>query len=102
MKIKNVNNSQETQITIQKLEDKAKELLIEAKKNLDKYSISLKDANKNREEVIEKQANLLKLYEELETKDGGLITNIFISLYNRLKEENEAKSELLTLILFIK
>ena len=95
MKIKNVNNSQETQITIQKLEDKAKELLIEAKKNLDKYSISLKDANKNREEVIEKQANLLKLYEELETKDGGLITNIFISLYNRLKEENEAKSELL-------
>ena len=32
MKIKNVNYSQDSQLTIQKLEDKAKELLVEAKK----------------------------------------------------------------------
>ena len=95
MKIKDVNNTPETQITIQKLEDKAKELLIEAKKNLDKYSVSVREANKNREDAIEKQTNILKLYEYLESKDGELISNIFNSLYNRLKEENEAKCELL-------
>ena len=95
MKIKNINNSQEMQLTIQKLEDKAKELLIEAKKNLDKYSISIRDANKNREESIEKQSNILKMYQILDLKDGELITNIMNDLYNRLKEENEAKKKLL-------
>ena len=95
MKIKNVNNSQEMQLTIQKLEDKAKELLIEAKKNLDRYSISIRDANKNREESIEKQSNILKLYQNLDSKDGELITSIMNELYNRLKEENEAKKKLL-------
>ena len=80
MKIRNVNNSPEVQLTIQKLEDKAKELLIEAKKNLDKYTICVKDANKNREEAIEKQTNILKLYQNLETKDGELITNLITDL----------------------
>ena len=95
MKIRNVNNSPEVQLTIQKLEDKAKELLVEAKKNLDKYSISVKDANKNREESIEKQTNILKLYKELETKDGQLVNNIMNDYYKRLREENEAKKTLL-------
>ena len=95
MKIRNVNNSPEVQLTIQKLEDKAKELLVEAKKNLDKYSISVKDANKNREESIEKQTNILKLYKELETKDGQLVNNIMTDYYKRLREENEAKKTLL-------
>ena len=95
MKIRNVNNSPEVQLTIQKLEDKAKELLVEAKKNLDKYSISVKDANKNREESIEKQTNILKLYKELETKDGQLVSNIMNDYYKRLREENEAKKTLL-------
>lgn len=95
MKIRNVNNSPEVQLTIQKLEDKAKELLVEAKKNLDKYSISAKDANKNREESIEKQTNILKLYKELETKDGQLVNNIMTDYYKRLREENEAKKTLL-------
>ena len=95
MKIRSVNNSPEVQLTIQKLEDKAKELLVEAKKNLDKYSISVKDANKNREESIEKQSNILKLYKELETKDGQLVNNIMNDYYKRLREENEAKKTLL-------
>ena len=95
MKIRNVNNSPEVQLTIQKLEDKAKELLVEAKKNLDKYSISVRDANKNREESIEKQTNILKLYKELETKDGQLVSNIMNDYYKRLREENEAKKTLL-------
>ena len=95
MKIRNVNNSPEVQLTIQKLEDKAKELLVEAKKNLDKYSISVRDANKNREESIEKQTNILKLYKELETKDGQLVNNIMNDYYKRLREENEAKKTLL-------
>ena len=95
MKIRNVNNSPEVQLTIQKLEDKAKELLVEAKKNLDKYSISVRDANKNREESIEKQTNILKLYKELETKDGQLVNNIMTDYYKRLREENEAKKTLL-------
>ena len=95
MKIRNVNNSPEVQLTIQKLEDKAKELLVEAKKNLDKYSISVRDANKNREESIEKQTNILKLYKELETKDGQLVNNIMNDYYKRLREESEAKKTLL-------
>ena len=95
MKIRNVNNSPDIQVTIQKLEDKAKELLIESKKNLDKYSTSVKDANKNREESIEKQKNILNLYQNLETKDGELITNLMTDLYKRLREENEAKKKLL-------
>ena len=48
MKVKNIDNSSESQTTIQKLEDKAKELSIEAKKNYDKYVASLTEANKNR------------------------------------------------------
>ena len=95
MKIKSVNNSADVQLTIQKLEDKAKELLIEAKKNYDKYIASVKDANKNREDSIEKQKNNLKLYQFFEAKDGELITNLMNSLYSRLKEENEAKTNLL-------
>ena len=95
MKIKNINNSQDMILTIQKLEDKAKELLVEAKKNLDKYSISIRDANKNREESIEKQSNILKMYQSLDLKDGELITSIMNDLYNRLKEENDAKKKLL-------
>ncbi len=95
MKVKNVDNSQESYLTIQKLEDKAKELLLEAKKYYDKYSNSVKEVNKNREESIEKQSNILKLYQSLELKDGEYLINIFGMMINRLKEENEAKKNLL-------
>jgi len=93
--VKNVDNSQESYLTIQKLEDKAKELLLEAKKYYDKYSNSVKEVNKNREESIEKQSNILKLYQSLELKDGEYLINIFGMMINRLKEENEAKKNLL-------
>ena len=96
MKIKNVNYSQDSQLTIQKLEDKAKELLVEAKKNYDKYANSVHEADKNREDSIEKQTNILKLYQYYEQKDGELITNILNDIYNRLKQENEAKKFLLS------
>ena len=89
MKVKNIVNSQESQVTIQKLEDKAKSLLDEAKKNYDKYLTSLKDANKNREDTIEKQKQLINLYQSLEEKDGELLTNILKEIYNKQKEDNE-------------
>ena len=89
MKVKNIVNSQETQVTIQKMEDKAKSLLDEAKKNYDKYITSLKDANKNREDCIEKQKQLINLYQNFEEKDGELLTNILKEIYNIEKEDNE-------------
>ena len=95
MKVKNIDNSQESKVTIQKLEDKARELLNESKKNYDKYLISLKDANKNREESIDKQIKLIKLYQSFEEKDGELITNFLKDLYNRQKEDNDVKKNLL-------
>ena len=92
MKIKNVNNSQDNLVSIKKLEDKSQDLLLEAKKNLDKYSATVRDANKSREEAIDKQAKNLKLYNELEVKDGIFITKIVNDIYNRMKEENQAKA----------
>ena len=92
MKIKNVNNSQDN---IQKMEQKSKDLLIDAKKNLDKYSMSIKEANKCREESIERQSIILKMYQNLEAKDGQLIINLANEIYNRLKEENEARNKFL-------
>ena len=89
MKVKNIVNTQETQVTIQKMEDKAKSLLDEAKKNYDKYLTSLKDANKNREDTIEKQKQLINLYQNFEEKDGELLTNMLKEIYNRQKEDNE-------------
>ena len=96
MKIKNVNNSQDNLVSIKKLEDKSHDLLLDAKKNLDKYSAAVRDANKSREEAIDKQAKNLKLYNELEVKDGIFITKIVNDMYNRMKEENEAKKTYLT------
>ena len=95
MKVKNVNNSQDNLVTIKKLEDKSQDLLLDAKKNLDKYSATVRDANKTREEAIDKQAKNLKLYNELEVKDGIFISKIVNDMYNRLKEENEAKKNYL-------
>ena len=92
MKIKNVNNSQEN---VQKMEDKSKEMLLDAKKNLDKYSMSIREANKCREESIERQSILLKMYENLDAKDGEFIIGLFNDIYNRIKEENEARNKLL-------
>jgi hypothetical protein len=63
--------------------------LDEAKKNYDKYLTSLKDANKNREDTIEKQKQLINLYQSLEEKDGELLTNILKEIYNKQKEDNE-------------
>ena len=95
MKVKNIDNSTESQVTIQKLEDKAKELLNEAKKNYDKYILSLKDANKNREESIDKQIKLLNLYQSFEEKDGNFLINLLKDIYTRKKEESDAQNNLL-------
>ena len=96
MKVKNIDNSSESQTTIQKLEDKAKELSIEAKKNYDKYVASLTEANKNREDAIEKQTKLLNLYQTFEEKDGELLINLLKEIHKRKKEESEAQNNLLT------
>ena len=101
MKIKNVNNSQDNLVSIKKLEDKSQDLLLDAKKNLDKYSATVRDANKSREDAIDKQAKNLKLYNELEVKDGIFITKIVNDMYNRMKEENEAKATYLNEIVEI-
>jgi len=101
MKIKNVNNSQDNLVSIKKLEDKSHDLLLDAKKNLDKYSATVRDANKSREEAIDKQAKNLKLYNELEVKDGIFITKIVNDMYNRMKEENQAKATYLNEIVEI-
>ena len=95
MKVHNIDNSQDSKATIQKLEDKAKELLNEAKKNYDKYIVSLSDANRNREEAIDRQIKLINLYRVYEEKDGELITNIMKNIYNRKKEEHDAQHNLL-------
>ena len=95
MKVKNIDNSQESQVTIQKLETKATELLNEAKKNYDKYITSLKDANKNREEATDKEIKLLNLFQSYEERDCELITNILKEYYNRQKEQNEAQRNFL-------
>ena len=96
MKVKNIDNSSDSKNTIQKLEDKAKELLNEAKKNYDKYIASLNDANRNREESIDKQLNLIQLYKSFEEKDGELITNLLKDIYNNIKEQNNTSNEYLT------
>ena len=90
LKVKNFDNSNETKNAIQKLEVKAKELLIEAKKNYDKYISSIKEANKNREESIEKQKAMLKMFQSLEEKDGEFNINLLKNYYNRQQEKNEA------------
>jgi hypothetical protein len=95
MMVKNIDNSHESQVTIQKLEDKAKELLNEAKKNYDKYIACLKDANKNREESIEKQKQLIKLYQTFEEKDGELISNLLKAIYNRKREKYQVDTDFL-------
>ena len=96
MKVKNIDNSSDSKNTIQKLEDKAKELSIEAKKNYDKYVASLTEANKNREDAIEKQTKLLNLYQTFEEKDGELLINLLKEIHKRKKEESEAQNNLLT------
>ena len=95
MKVKNIDNSHESQVTIQKLEDKAKELLNEDKKNYDKYIACLKDANKNREESIEKQKQLIKLYQTFEEKDGELISSLLKAIYNRQREKYQSETDFL-------
>ncbi len=95
MKVKNIDNSKESLNTIQKMEDKAKELLDEAKKNYEKYTASLKDANNNREESIDRQIKLINLYKTFEEKDGEILNNMLKELYNRQKEEHEAQANIL-------
>ena len=95
LKVKNIDNSSDSRATIQKLEDKARELLNEAKKNYDKYIASLNDTNRNREESIDKQLNLIKLYQSLEEKDGELITNLLKEIYNKKQEQNKKSNEYL-------
>ena len=95
LKVKNIDNSSDSRATIQKLEDKARELLNEAKKNYDQYITSLNDTNRNREESIDKQLNLIKLYQSLEEKDGELITNLLKEIYNKKQDQNKKSNEYL-------
>ena len=95
MKVKNIDNSHENLATIQKLEDKSKELLNEAKKNYDKYIASLKEANRNREESIERQKQLIKLYQTLEEKDGEIISNLLKIIYNKKVENYQIETDFL-------
>ena len=95
MKVKNIDNSHDSLVTIQKLEDKSKELLNESRKNYDKYIASLKEANKNREESIERQKQLIKLYKTLEEKDGELITNLLKIIYNKKVENYQGETDFL-------
>ena len=95
MKVKNIDNSHESLVTIQKLEDKSKELLNEAKKNYDKYIASLKEANRNREESIERQKQLIKLYQTLEEKDGEIISNLLKIIYNKKVENYQIETDFL-------
>ena len=95
MKVKNIDNSHESLVTIQKLEDKSKELLNEAKKNYDKYIASLKEANRNREESIERQKQLITLYQTLEEKDGEIISNLLKIIYNKKVENYQIETDFL-------
>ena len=95
MKVKNIDNSHDSLATIQKLEDKSKELLNESRKNYDKYIASLKEANKNREESIERQKQLIKLYHSLEEKDGELISNLLKIIYNKKLENYQGDTDFL-------
>ena len=95
MKVKNIDNSHENLATIQKLEDKSKELLYEAKKNYDKYIASLKEANRNREESIERQKQIIKLYQALEEKDGEVISNLLKIIYNKKVENYQIETDFL-------
>ena len=95
MKVKNIDNSHENLATIQKLEDKSKELLNEAKKNYDKYIASLKEANRNREESIERQKQIIKLYQALEEKDGEVISNLLKIIYNKKVENYQIETDFL-------
>ena len=95
MKVKNIDNSHDSLATIQKLEDKSKELLNESRKNYDKYIASLKEANKNREESIERQKQLIKLYQSLEEKDGELISNLLKIIYNKKLENYQGDTDFL-------
>ena len=95
LKIKNFDNSNESKSTIQKLENNAKDLLNEAKKNYDKYLNCIKETNKSREESIEKQKNFWKIIQSLEEKDGEFIVNLLKSYFNRLQDENETKKKFL-------
>ncbi len=95
LKIKNFDNSNESKSTIQKLENNAKDLLNEAKKNYDKYFNCIKETNKSREESIEKQKNFWKIIQSLEEKDGEFIVNLLKSYFNRLQDENETKKKFL-------
>ena len=96
MKVKNIDNSHDSLVTIQKLEDKSKELLNESRKNYDKYIASLKEANKNREESIERQKQLIKLYQALEERDGELISNLLKVIYNRKVENYQGETDFLS------
>ena len=95
MKVKNIDNSHENLATIQKFEDKSKELLNEAKKNYDKYIASLKEANRNREESIERQKQIIKLYQALEEKDGEVISNLLKIIYNKKVENYQIETDFL-------
>ena len=95
MKIKSVINTKENQLTIQKLEDKAKELLVESKNHLDRYATSVEEVNKITEEIKEKKRVLLEIYEKLEVKDYEFFANNLTPYITRLKEENEIKKNIL-------
>ena len=71
-----------------KLEQKSFGDLLEARKNDEKYMELIKEANNYRELVNDKQAKLLKFYENIENKDHHLYISIIKDYFAFLKNHN--------------
>ena len=82
----NINN--ENNETLIKLEQKYLENLLEARKNDEKYMEILKETNNYREIVNIKQSDLLKFYENIESKDHQLYNLLLRDFYSFLKTDN--------------
>ena len=82
----NINN--ENNETLIKLEQKYLENLLEARKNDEKYMEILKETNNYREIVNIKQSDLLKFYENIESKHHQLYNLLLRDFYSFLKTDN--------------
>ena len=83
----NYNNNENNE-TLIKLEQKYLENLLEARKNDEKYMEILKETNNYREIVNIKQSDLLKFYENIESKDHQLYNLLLRDFYSFLKTDN--------------
>ena len=84
----NNSNNNESQDLLIKLEQKSLDNLLEARKNDEKYSEILSETNNYRELVNSKQNDLLKFYEDIESKDHEIYILILRDYYSFLKTDN--------------